>query len=249
MSLSPRPRTVMLPALVMHQHVGPSFSSSNVYRHPSYVPTPMPFPVTVAPSVVLSLPLTHGLADPASVDAQRRNYHKDLDAQYASCTAQLGHQKKQQIDQLLMQAEALKNQISVKVDQQMVEAKLRCEQAFNAQTLELQHHAASHKHLLEHRAIEVTAEAQQRKLQGEMYAKEHELQTESQFVQQKFIAEARQNFLEMAQSQVNAGQILYAPPIVRTCRPLSFVPGVLPSPLALQPAVAYLTPRGRAGYY
>lgn len=122
--------------------------------------------------------LTEGIPDPASVEAQKRQYEKSIEAQLKQEQSHLSQRNQAQKQMLQQQVEAQKAQYNLQMDQYLRQQAMAIDQQGNAEMIQLQEAAMNQKMTLESQASALCLEYQQRKVQEEMMMREYKIQKE-----------------------------------------------------------------------
>jgi hypothetical protein len=131
----------------------------------SYVPSPPP----AGPPPKL----TEGIPDPASVEAQKRQYEKSIEAQLKQEQTHLNQRNQAQKQLLQQHVEAQKAQYNLQMDQYLRQQAMEIDQQGNVELIQLQQAAMNQKKTLEQQASALCLEFQQRKVQEEMMMREY----------------------------------------------------------------------------
>jgi len=149
-----------------------------VTQSPSYVAQPVQYIQQPAVQVAAGPPadLCAGIPTPQVIEAQRVNFAKALDKQYADGNKTIEEEKKLKMQMLVEQAKQQKAQQRLQVESQTQAQNLLLDQQMNSQLMMLQEAAMQQKSVLEQQAAALTLEYQQKKAEEEMLQKQFEIQ-------------------------------------------------------------------------
>jgi len=221
-----------------------AYSSQVVVQQPgqnpgSYVSAPGPPPPK----------LTEGIPDPTSVEKQKLEYSKSIEAQLRQETGALAQRNQAQKQSLAQMVQQQKAQYNLQMDQYLQQQAMAVDQQANAEMMMLQEAAMAQKMALEQQAAGLTLEYQQRKAQEEMMAREYQIQKQYFDAEQKLAAQYQKQHgadgrlseqqLAMGHAAIASQQNLagpstgqYAPPMTVSTRTL---PPVIMNSMVQQP--------------
>jgi len=165
----------------------------------SYVP---PVASDLSQPPMLPQRLTEGIPDPASIEAQKTKYARDLDDQLQRGAAILNQQLKQQMEQLHKLADDQKKQYFVQVDHEIKSQELGLVQQFKEQLLMVQQAASQQKRILGQQATGLMLEYYQKKAREDCMVEEYQINKAAFDAQTRFSQESQ----TLQQQQVAASQ-------------------------------------------
>lgn len=150
-------------------------------------------------------PLTEGIPDPASIESQKKNYEKTLDASLEQSQKMAAEQIKQQKEALKVAAQQQLEMYKAQMDQTVKQHELGLDQQLQHQQMEMQQALLQQKTILEQQASALSMEYKQRKMQEEMMLKQAEMHAEMQTLHgrmQEEMAQHQQQHMKMQQQHV-----------------------------------------------
>merc|ERR1740123_1048337 len=120
--------------------------------------------------------LTAGMPDPASIEHQKHQYSRAIDAEQQKEAQQIMAMAQQQKQMLMRQAQQEKAQSYVTIDQYATYGNSYVDEQTLAEVAYLQAESAQHRQVLEQQASALALEYNQRKAQEDMMMRQYQIQ-------------------------------------------------------------------------
>merc|ERR1740129_946696 len=164
MSTMAAPTMAAMPAM-------PSYGGGSFVAAP-----PMPAYGAAMPPMQKPQNLTAGIPDPASIEHQKQQYSRAIDAEQQKEAQQIMAMAQQQKQMLMRQSQQEKAQSYVTIDQYATYGNSYVEEQTLAEVAYLQAESAQHRQALEQQASALALEYNQRKAQEDMMMRQHQIQ-------------------------------------------------------------------------
>merc|ERR1719221_504017 len=165
------------------------------YGGGSFVAAP---PIPAMPAMERPRSLTAGMPDPASIEHQKHQYSRAIDAELQKEAQQVQARAQQQKQMLMKRSPQEKAQTYVTIDQYATYGNMYVDDQTLAEVAYLQAESAQHRQVLEQQASALALEYNQRKAQEDMMMRQYQIQRQYYDNSQK---------LHVMQSEVQRGVI------------------------------------------
>merc|ERR1712032_97339 len=137
---------------------------------------PMPAYGAAMPAMQKPQNLTAGIPDPASIEHQKQQYSRAIDAEQQKEAQQIMATAQQQKQMLKQRSQQEKAQSHVTIDQYATYGNSYVDEQTLAEVAYLQAESAQHRQVLEQQASALTLEYNQRMAQGDMMMRQYQIQ-------------------------------------------------------------------------